>query len=193
MLAERGELACASRRRRPLFAELQLDALPARRPSAAQAGRILLAQRAGPGRADQGFARLRAALDQRFAGMKQALPVPLTTTRVGGIEMLDDLNDLLMPSTPAVDTQRDFDEFMIKDGESFSGEPVTPSCWTCWAKRAVAAQAVKPGQQPEPGTADELTRWRSRHLAFRVDAGAGPLAHSQAARPKTDRLAQPPA
>ena len=65
----------------------------------------------------------REMLDQRFAGMKQALQqaTPEDTERIR--QMLDDLNALLQAHADGADTGRQFEDFMDKHGEFFPERP----------------------------------------------------------------------
>src|SRR5919206_1524683 len=65
----------------------------------------------------------RELLDQRFAGMKQAMEnaTPEDVERIR--EMLDDLNRLLANHAAGQDTTAQFDEFMQKHGEFFPENP----------------------------------------------------------------------
>src|SRR3954451_12377170 len=61
----------------------------------------------------------REMLDQRFAGMKQALENATDEDRAAINEMLTDLNELLDKHGSGADTPEDFDEFMSKHGDFF--------------------------------------------------------------------------
>ena len=65
----------------------------------------------------------RELLDQRFAGMKQALENATDEDRAAINEMLGDLNELLEKHRLGEDTQEDFDEFMAKHGDFFPENP----------------------------------------------------------------------
>src|SRR5215467_8046833 len=65
----------------------------------------------------------REMLDQRFAGMKQALENATDEDRAAINEMLTDLNDLLSKHQRGEDTQQDFEDFMDKHGEFFPDNP----------------------------------------------------------------------
>src|SRR4051795_7541202 len=56
----------------------------------------------------------RELLDQRFAGMKQALENATDEDRAAINQMLEDLNELLEKRALGQDSQEDFDEFMAK-------------------------------------------------------------------------------
>ena len=113
VLAERKELARAldddAR-----FGELQLDALPA---SPAKAVQELSEYNWRSGEARQKYDQIkdllgREMLDQRFAGMKQALEGATEEDRQRVNDMLNDLNDLLDKHARGEDTQEDFENFM---------------------------------------------------------------------------------
>src|SRR6476646_10776327 len=65
----------------------------------------------------------REMLDQRFAGMKQALENATDEDRQRVNEMLDDLNDLLDKHSRGEDTRQDFRDFMDKHGDFFPENP----------------------------------------------------------------------
>src|SRR5918997_1677372 len=85
----------------------------------------------------------REMLDQRFAGMKQAMQnaTPEDVERIR--EMLDDLNDLLANHAQGRDTKQQFDQFMQKHGEFFPENPQnTDELVDLPAQRAAAAQRM---------------------------------------------------
>jgi uncharacterized protein with von Willebrand factor type A (vWA) domain len=85
----------------------------------------------------------RELLDQRFAGMKQALENATDEDRQAINEMLTDLNDLLSKHAQGTDTQEDFDEFMAKHGEFFPENPQNvDELIDALAQRAAAAQRM---------------------------------------------------
>ncbi|QGU04184.1 vWA domain-containing protein [Corynebacterium comes] len=65
----------------------------------------------------------REVLDQRFAGMKQALEGATDEDRAAIREMLQDLNALLDKHRRGEDTQQDFADFMRRYGEHFPENP----------------------------------------------------------------------
>ena len=70
-------------------------------------------------------------VEQRFAGMKQALSDPAAQQAVA--EMLHDLNDLLDRHARGEDTTDQFAEFMHQHGEYFPENPPTSTnSSTCW-------------------------------------------------------------
>ncbi len=75
----------------------------------------------------------REMLDQRFAGMKQALENATDEDRQAVNEMLDDLNDLLDKHSRGEDSPEDFENFMAKHGQYFPRIRATSrNCWTRW-------------------------------------------------------------
>lgn len=155
VLAERKELARAldddAR-----FGELQLDALS---PSPAKAIQELSEYNWRSGEAREKYEQIkdllgREMLDQRFAGMKQALEGATDEDRQRVTEMLDDLNDLLDKHARGQDTQQDFQNFMDKHGEFFPENPRNvEELIDSLAKRAAAAQrflnSLDPTQRAE--------------------------------------------
>ncbi|MFC5728846.1 MULTISPECIES: vWA domain-containing protein [Nocardioides] len=92
----------------------------------------------------------RELLDQRFAGMKQALENATEADRRAIQEMLDDLNELLEKRTRGEDTQQDFDEFMAKHGQHFPENPQNlDELIDAMAQRAAAAQRMLSSMTPE--------------------------------------------
>ncbi|AUH69824.1 VWA domain-containing protein [Gordonia sp. PS3] len=138
------------------LAEMQIESLPA---STAQAVRELADYdwRSPQARADyEKISDLlgREVLDQRFAGMKQALEGATDDDRRRISEMLDDLNDLLAAHNRGEDTSEQFAEFMDKHGEFFPEDPrSTEELIDSLARRSAAAQqffnSLTPEQQAE--------------------------------------------
>ena len=127
------------------FREMQLDNLPA-----VDRGR---GQRAGDydwqsREAREDYERIkdllgRELLDQRFAGMKQALENATDEDREAINEMLTDLNELLDKHARGEDTDEDFEEFMAKHGEFFPENPQNvDELIDALAQRAAAAQRM---------------------------------------------------
>jgi len=86
----------------------------------------------------------REMLDQRFAGMKQALENATDEDRAAINEMLGDLNELLDKHRRGVDTQEDFDQFMDKHGDFFpEGPRNVEELLDSLAQRAAAAQRMR--------------------------------------------------
>ena len=145
VLAERKELARAldddAR-----FSEMQIESLS---PSPAKAVQELADYdwRSPEGR--QKYEQIkdllgREMLDQRFAGMKQALENATDEDRRAVNEMLDDLNDLLDKHARGEDTQEDFDDFMANHGRHFPENPRNVSeLLDSLAQRAAAAQRFR--------------------------------------------------
>jgi uncharacterized protein with von Willebrand factor type A (vWA) domain len=85
----------------------------------------------------------RELLDQRFAGMKQALESATDEDRAAINEMLGDLNDLLAKHQQGTDTAQDFADFMDKHGEYFPENPQNvDELIDAMARRAAAAQRM---------------------------------------------------
>ncbi|WP_370291056.1 VWA domain-containing protein [Nocardioides sp.] len=85
----------------------------------------------------------RELLDQRVAGMKQALENATDEDRAAINEMLSDLNDLLEKHAAGDDTQQDFDDFMAKHGQHFPENPQNiDELLDAMAQRAAAAQRM---------------------------------------------------
>ncbi|MFE6508034.1 hypothetical protein ACFVDI_16870 [Nocardioides sp. NPDC057767] len=85
----------------------------------------------------------REILDQRFAGMKQALEGATDEDREAIAEMLRDLNQLLDKHNRGEDTDADFDEFMAKHGQYFPENPQNiDELLDTLAQRSAAAQRM---------------------------------------------------
>jgi uncharacterized protein with von Willebrand factor type A (vWA) domain len=92
----------------------------------------------------------REMLDQRFAGMKQALENATDEDRQAISEMLGDLNQLLEAHARGEDTQEQFDEFMEKHGDAFPSNPQNiEELLDDLAERAAAAQRMRNSMTPE--------------------------------------------
>jgi uncharacterized protein with von Willebrand factor type A (vWA) domain len=92
----------------------------------------------------------RELLDQRFAGMKQALQGATDEDRQRVNEMLDDLNDLLEAHARGEDTPEHFAEFMDKHGEHFPENPGNvEELIDALAQRAAATQRMLNSMTPE--------------------------------------------
>ena len=86
----------------------------------------------------------REMLDQRFAGMKQALENATDDDRAAVNEMLEDLNQLLEKHQRGEDTDQDFSEFMDKHGDFFPENPQNiDELLDSLAQRAAAAQRMR--------------------------------------------------
>ncbi|MGO8853772.1 vWA domain-containing protein, partial [Mycobacterium sp.] len=188
VLAERKELARAldddAR-----FGELQLDALPS---SPAKAVQELADYNWRSAEARDKYDQIkdllgREMLDQRFAGMKQALQGATDEDRQRVKGMLDDLNELLDKHARGEDSQQDFQDFMDKHGEFFPENPRNvDELLDSLAKRAAAAQRFRNSLSPEQrAELDALAQQAFGSPALmqglnRLDA------HLQAARPGED-------
>ena len=145
VLAERKELARAldddAR-----FNELQLEALP---PSPAKAVQELSEYDWRSDEARQKYDQIkdlmgREMLDQRFAGMKEALENATDEDRQRVNDMLDDLNALLDKHAQGQDSEQDFHDFMDEHGEFFPENPKNiDELLDSLAKRAAAAQRFR--------------------------------------------------
>ena len=92
----------------------------------------------------------REMLDQRFAGMKQALEGATEEDRQAISEMLKDLNELLDAHNKGEDTDEQFDEFMNKHGRHFPENPKNvDELLDSLAQRAAAAQRLRNSLTPE--------------------------------------------
>jgi len=125
--------------------EMQLDGLP---PNVAAAVSELSSYEWQSSEARQAYEEIkdllgRELLDQRFAGMKEALENATDEDRAAINEMLGDLNELLEKHQRGEDTQDDFDEFMAKHGDYFPENPQNiEELLDAMAKRAAAAQRM---------------------------------------------------
>jgi len=134
------------------FRELQLDNLPPNTAAAvSELGDYDWASRQA--RAD--YERIkdllgRELLDQRFAGMKQALESATDEDRLAVNEMLDDLNELLEKHRRGEDGPEDFHEFMAKHGDFFPENPQDiDELLDALAARSAAAQRMLNSMTPE--------------------------------------------
>jgi uncharacterized protein with von Willebrand factor type A (vWA) domain len=86
----------------------------------------------------------RELLDQRFAGLKDALENATDEDRAAANEMLRDLNELLEAHRRGEDTQQQFNEFMDKHGDFFPENPRNvDELLDSLAQRAAAAQRMR--------------------------------------------------
>ena len=128
------------------FREMQLENLP---PSTAAAVSELSSYDWSSREAREDFEKIkdllgRELLDQRFAGMKQALENATDEDRAAINEMLQDLNGLLDKHRRGEDTEADFDEFMDKHGDYFPEGPRNiDELLDSLAQRAAAAQRMR--------------------------------------------------
>jgi uncharacterized protein with von Willebrand factor type A (vWA) domain len=129
-----------------MLAEMQLDNLPAS-PAAAVSELSQYNWQSREARAD--YEKIkdllgREMLDQRFAGMKQALENATDEDRAAINEMLGDLNQLLESHAQGEDTQEQFDDFMAKHGDYFPENPQNiEELLDSLAQRAAAAQRMR--------------------------------------------------
>ncbi|MBB2891799.1 vWA domain-containing protein [Flexivirga oryzae] len=92
----------------------------------------------------------REMLDQRFAGMKQALEGATDEDRQRIGEMLRDLNELLEAHARGEDTDQQFADFMDKHGDFFPENPQNiDELLDSLAQRAAAAQRMLNSMTPE--------------------------------------------
>ncbi|MBL0749387.1 vWA domain-containing protein [Nocardioides baculatus] len=147
VLAERGQLArdiTMSDEDRD-FRELVLDNLPS---STAAAVSELSSYDWQSSEAREAYEQIkdllgRELLDQRFAGMKQALEGATDEDRAAVAEMLSDLNDLLEKHAAGGVSDEEFEEFMDKHGDFFPERPKDmDELLDSLAQRAAAAQRM---------------------------------------------------
>ncbi len=128
------------------FAEMRMENLP---PSAAAAVKELSDYGWRSGEARDAYEQIkdllgREVLDQRFAGMKQALENATDEDRQRVRDMLRDLNDLLEAHARGEDTDERFEQFMAKHGDFFPEHPQNiDELMDALAKRAAAAQRMR--------------------------------------------------
>ncbi len=92
----------------------------------------------------------REVLDQRFAGMKQALQSATEEDRARVAQMLQDLNELLEAHHRGEDTDEQFADFMDRHGEFFPDDPQNiDQLLDSLARRAAAAQRMRNSLTPE--------------------------------------------
>ncbi|KQR46101.1 VWA domain-containing protein [Frigoribacterium sp. CFBP 8754] len=134
------------------LAELQLDSLP---PSPAAAVAELAGYRWQSRQAQADYDAIRdllgrELLDQRFAGMKQALEGATDADRAATTQMLADLTDLLEAHRRGDDVAQQFDDFMAAHGDAFPEGPETvDELIDALAARAAAAQRLRNSLTPE--------------------------------------------
>lgn len=171
------------------FAEMQLGALSA---SPAKAVHELADYQWRSAQARESYEKIkdllgREMLDQRFAGMKQALEGATDADRQRVTDMLDDLNALLDSHARGEDTAEDFERFMDRHGEFFPENPANvEELLDSLARRAAAAQRFRNSLSPEQ---------RAELDALAMQAFGSPAlqqaltrldSHLQAARPGED-------
>ncbi|MDK8626715.1 vWA domain-containing protein [Corynebacterium appendicis] len=92
----------------------------------------------------------RELLDQRFAGMKEALEGATDKDRASVAEMLRDLNVLLGKHRAGMATEQDFQDFMAKHGDQFPENPRNiEELVELLAQRSAAAQRLLNSMTPE--------------------------------------------
>ncbi|EME35915.1 long form Mg-chelase associated protein [Kocuria palustris PEL] len=92
----------------------------------------------------------REVLDQRFAGMKQALEGATEEDRQAISQMLADLNELLDKHARGEDTPEDFEQFMEEHGEHFPEDPQDiDELIDALAQRSAAAARMMNSMTPE--------------------------------------------
>jgi uncharacterized protein with von Willebrand factor type A (vWA) domain len=188
VLAERKELARAldddAR-----FNELRIESLP---PSPAKAVQELSDYDWRSQEAREKYEQIkdllgREMLDQRFAGMKQALENATDEDRQRVNEMLDDLNDLLDKHSRGEDTQQDFDDFMAKHGEFFPENPQNvDELLDSLAQRAAAAQRFRNSLSADQRAELDALAQQAFGSPSLMNALNRLDAHLQAARPGED-------
>ncbi|MGI8947537.1 MAG: vWA domain-containing protein [Ornithinimicrobium sp.] len=128
------------------FAEMQIEALPGS-TAAAVSELSDYPWHSSDARADYEQIKDllgREVLDQRFAGMKQALEGATDADRAAVNEMLQDLNALLEAHRLGEDTDQQFADFMAKHGDFFPEQPQTvQELLDALAARAAAAQRMR--------------------------------------------------
>jgi len=171
------------------FSEMRIEELPA---STAQAVQELADYdwRSPQARADYEKIRDllgREMLDQRFAGMKQALEGATDEDRQRISDMLSDLNDLLDKHARGDDTAADFERFMDEHGDFFPENPRTvEELLDSLAQRAAAAQRLRNSlSQEQRDELDALAQqaFGSPSLMQQLDRLDG---HLRSARPGED-------
>lgn len=134
------------------FAEMQIGSLP---PSTAQAVEELSEYNWRSPQAREDYDKIkdllgRELLDQRFAGMKEALEGADEGDRQRVSEMLKDLNELLDAHNRGEDTSDKFEKFMDEHGDFFPENPRnTEELIDSLAQRAAAAQQFYNSLTPE--------------------------------------------
>src|SRR5262245_17738758 len=126
-------------------------------------------------------------LDQRFAGMKQALENATDEDRQRVNDMLDDLNDLLDKHARGEDTEQDFDDFMKKHVEFFPENPQNvDELLDSLAQRAAAAQRFRNSLSEEQRAELDALAQQAFGSPSLMNALNRLDTHLQAARPGED-------
>ena len=168
VLAERKELARAldddAR-----FNEMRIESLP---PSPAKAVQELSDYDWRSDEAREKYDQIkdllgREMLDQRFAGMKQAMENATDEDRQRVNEMLDDLNDLLDKHAKGEDSPGRFPELHGQARRVLPGESAQRRGATGLPGQAGRRRAALPQQPVCRISAPSWMRWRSRHSAHR--------------------------
>ncbi|MGN6414277.1 hypothetical protein [Flexivirga sp.] len=134
------------------FAEMRIENLP---PSTAAAVNELADYPWRSSEAREKYDQIkdllgREMLDQRFAGMKQALEGATDQDRQQISDMLRDLNDLLEAHARGDDSDQQFADFMAKHGDFFPENPQNiDELLDSLAQRAAAAQRMLNSMTPE--------------------------------------------
>ncbi|WP_193044053.1 VWA domain-containing protein [Mycolicibacterium baixiangningiae] len=188
VLAERKELARAldddAR-----FAEMQIESLS---PSPAKAVQELSDYEWRSPEAREKYDQIkdllgREMLDQRFAGMKQALENATDEDRQRVNEMLDDLNGLLDKHAKGQDSPEDFQDFMAKHGEFFPENPRNvDELLDSLAQRAAAAQRFRNSLSPDQRAELDALAQQAFGSPSLMNALNRLDSHLQAARPGED-------
>ena len=188
VLAERKELARAldddAR-----FNELRIESLP---PSPAKAVQELSDYEWRSPEAREKYDQIkdllgREMLDQRFAGMKQAMENATDEDRQRVNEMLDDLNDLLDKHAQGEDTPQDFKDFMDKHGDFFPENPRNiDELLDSLAQRAAAAQRFRNSLSPDQRAELDALAQQAFGSPSLMNALNRLDGHLQAARPGED-------
>ncbi len=188
VLAERKELARALDDD-ALFNEMRIESLP---PSPAKAVQELSDYDWRSDEAREKYDQIkdllgREMLDQRFAGMKQAMENATDEDRQRVNEMLDDLNDLLDKHAKGEDSQEDFQNFMDKLGEFFPENPRNvEELLDSLAKRAAAAQRFRNSLSPDQRAELDALAQQAFGSPSLMNALNRLDSHLQAARPGED-------
>ncbi|KAA0107975.1 VWA domain-containing protein [Mycolicibacterium sp. P1-5] len=129
----------------------------------------------------------REMLDQRFAGMKQALENATDEDRQAVNEMLDDLNDLLDKHSRGEDSPEDFQNFMGKHGQYFPENPKNvEELLDSLAQRAAAAQRFRNSLTPDQRAELDALAQQAFGSPQLMNALNRLDSHLQAARPGED-------
>jgi uncharacterized protein with von Willebrand factor type A (vWA) domain len=129
----------------------------------------------------------REMLDQRFAGMKQALENASDEDRQAVNEMLNDLNELLDKHAKGQDSPQDFQDFMAKHGRHFPENPRNvEELLDSLAKRSAAAQRFRNSLSPEQRAELDALAQQAFGSPQLMEALGRLDSHLRAARPGED-------